>query len=303
MGLLAMTPTAFLCSLSARVDEHMQQFAYEEEPKKRNPLLRAGMAGGAAVGGVVAGDALSKRLPGIKAGAEAYKVRAKQGAKDAAFKGSRKVASGMNTAGNKLIGRKTRFDKLSKLSNSDAHFRKQGIKKTAKSLGDIPFVDTGAKVGQRLKKGAKFLRKKSMRFFDQGHEFAGGYVNTKEGVVKERGAGPHFSRNAGKYIGTAVATPLVGLPVGALIDRGRRKDNVDDTSREQNAPWKKKKGAKVVRNVRAEKESAAAKKKARLGSAGYGPGGKKAAAAAAAKKDLGALAVSLVELEVKLQSL
>ena len=138
MGLLAMMPTAFLCSLSARVDEHMQQFAYEEEPKKRNPLLRAGMAGGAVVGGVVAGDALSKRLPGIKAGAEAYKVRAKQGAKDAAFKGMRRTAEGMNTAGNRLP-----------------------------KVG----ADVSAKVGKRLKKGAKFLRKKSMRFFDQGHEF------------------------------------------------------------------------------------------------------------------------------------
>ena len=288
MGLLAMTPTAFLCSLSARVDEHMQQFAYEEEPKKRNPLLRAGMAGGTVVGGVVAGDALSKRLPGIKAGAEAYKVRAKQGAKDAAFKGSRKVASGMNTAGNKLIGRKTRFDKLSKLSNSDAHFRKQGIKKTAKSLGDIPFVDTGAKVGQRLKKGAKFLRKKSMRFFDQGHEFAGGYVNTKEGVVKERGAGAHLKRHVGKYMGGALAS-VPGLAGGAIVDVGRRRSNVDYTSREAHAKGSDSWKAAVIPNVRAEKRS------------------KKAAAAAAkkktAKKELGALAVSLVELEVKLQSL
>jgi len=59
----------------------------------------------------------------------------------------------------------------------------------------------------------------------QSKEFAGGYVNTKQGVLAGSGIDSHFKRNAGKYIGSAVLTPLVGLPVGALIDHLRAKNN------------------------------------------------------------------------------
>jgi hypothetical protein len=66
-------------------------------------------------------------------------------------------------------------------------------------------------------------------------EFKGGYVNTDEGVKKERGAGAHFNRAAGRYIGSAVATPLIGLPVGYMIDRSRAKHNKLVTSQEVEA--------------------------------------------------------------------
>ena len=66
-------------------------------------------------------------------------------------------------------------------------------------------------------------------------EFAGGYSNTVAGVRKERGAGAHFTRNASRYIGTAVAGP-VGLLVGHLIDRNRRKVNMTKAAREPKVP-------------------------------------------------------------------
>jgi hypothetical protein len=55
-------------------------------------------------------------------------------------------------------------------------------------------------------------------------EFAGGYVNTSQGVLNESGAGGHFNRNAGAYYGTLLF-PGVGTAIGALIDLNRRKKN------------------------------------------------------------------------------
>lgn len=75
-------------------------------------------------------------------------------------------------------------------------------------------------------------------------EFAGGYVNTKDGVVKERGAGAHFNRHAGAYIGGTLVFPVGAIP-GHLIDRNRRKNNVDDTKREPKQEWRRKKDAAV----------------------------------------------------------
>ena len=69
-------------------------------------------------------------------------------------------------------------------------------------------------------------------------QFAGGYIRTEDGVVKERGAGAHFTRHAGKYIGTALFAPI-GLPVGWLIDRNRRKHNIAVTREEPlSQPWR-----------------------------------------------------------------
>lgn len=66
-------------------------------------------------------------------------------------------------------------------------------------------------------------------------EFAGGYVKTSKGVQQERGVGAHFDRNTGKYVGTVVAGPI-GLPIGALIDRARRKKNKLKTRMENEVP-------------------------------------------------------------------
>lgn len=60
-------------------------------------------------------------------------------------------------------------------------------------------------------------------------DFAGGWTNGK----KDPGVDGHFKRNAGKYIGTLVGTPLVGLPVGAVIDRIRKKQNSKKTALSQ----------------------------------------------------------------------
>jgi hypothetical protein len=72
-------------------------------------------------------------------------------------------------------------------------------------------------------------------------EFAGGYVNTDEGVKKERGAKAHLTRNAGKYVGGVLAPGSLGLTLagGYLIDRRRRKKNVKTTGEiESKQPWK-----------------------------------------------------------------
>lgn len=66
-------------------------------------------------------------------------------------------------------------------------------------------------------------------------EFAGGYVNTKEGVLRETGVGAHFNRNAGKHAGSAVLGPL-GLAGGFLVDRSRKKRNILKTLKESHNP-------------------------------------------------------------------
>jgi hypothetical protein len=71
-------------------------------------------------------------------------------------------------------------------------------------------------------------------------ELAGGYVNTEDGVKRERGKGAHFNRHAGKYVGGLFAVPSMGLSLatGALVDRHRKKKNVAATgSHEKHRPW------------------------------------------------------------------
>jgi hypothetical protein len=60
-------------------------------------------------------------------------------------------------------------------------------------------------------------------------EFAGGYIKTSEGVVKDRGVGAHLKRHAGAYTGTLIA-PVLGTGIGALIDAARKKSNIIKTS-------------------------------------------------------------------------
>lgn len=62
-------------------------------------------------------------------------------------------------------------------------------------------------------------------------EFSGGYINTSEGVVKDRGVGAHLKRHAGAYVGTVIA-PVVGTAVGAIIDSARKKPNIIKTAEE-----------------------------------------------------------------------
>ncbi len=66
-------------------------------------------------------------------------------------------------------------------------------------------------------------------------EFAGGYARTSGGVKKESGVGGHLERHAGAYLGTLVA-PGLGTGVGWLIDRARRRHNIERTRLEKSLP-------------------------------------------------------------------
>ena len=68
-------------------------------------------------------------------------------------------------------------------------------------------------------------------------EFAGGYMNTSQGVVKEDSLGGHFRRHAGAYVGTAVV-PVLGTGIGALIDAARKRSNLIKTADERVASAK-----------------------------------------------------------------
>lgn len=134
---MAKTSLSKLHELAARVDKQLHYF--EDEPdgdeaagvsmpemrKKKNPLLRAGMAGATVAGAAT----IAANKDKIKAGAQRGKAAVTEAGKTAAFKGMRATAKGMNTAGN-----------------------------TVKKYG----ADT---VGDALKKGAKKLKKGSMKFF------------------------------------------------------------------------------------------------------------------------------------------
>ena len=62
-------------------------------------------------------------------------------------------------------------------------------------------------------------------------EFAGGYINTSQGVAKEDSISGHLRRHAGAYVGTLV-TPGLGTGVGWLIDRARKRTNLIKTADE-----------------------------------------------------------------------
>jgi|SRR5262245_31271553 len=76
-------------------------------------------------------------------------------------------------------------------------------------------------------------------------EFAGGYINTPEGVKKEKGAGAYFNRNAGKWIGGTAVFPIGVLP-GWLIDRSRKQHNIERTKEEHRYPANLGKGPQLM---------------------------------------------------------
>jgi hypothetical protein len=65
--------------------------------------------------------------------------------------------------------------------------------------------------------------------------FAGGYVNTPQGILREKGVGAHINRHAGAYVGTLVA-PGLGTLVGAAVDGSRRNRNIARAKEEPVAP-------------------------------------------------------------------
>ena len=71
---------------------------------------------------------------------------------------------------------------------------------------------------------------------------SGGYVNTEQGVLREKGVGGHLKRHAGAYIGAVAGTkvrvlgPLFGGVVGAAVDGRRRNWNVADTKNADLSP-------------------------------------------------------------------
>jgi hypothetical protein len=65
-------------------------------------------------------------------------------------------------------------------------------------------------------------------------ELAGGYVNTEDGIKREKGG--HLKRHAATYIASLPLTPLAGIPVGAVIDAIRRRGNKKKTALEPTIP-------------------------------------------------------------------
>lgn len=65
-------------------------------------------------------------------------------------------------------------------------------------------------------------------------QLSGGYVNTEDGVKRAKGA--HLLRHGFTYGGAVIGTPLVGGPIGALIDAIRRKKAKKRTADEGFAP-------------------------------------------------------------------
>jgi hypothetical protein len=145
---MAKKPISKIQHLSSRIESHLHQFApsyddpTEEEDmaaaraKKRNPYLRAGLAGGAVAGGVaIAGnkDKLKAGYQSAKAGVDSGIATARKAvkpAKKALFRGMQGVAGGAES-GMRVA-------------------EKAGMKKAGGLLG----------------RAAKYVSKKSMRLFN-----------------------------------------------------------------------------------------------------------------------------------------
>lgn len=146
---MAKTPLSRIHRLSALVGAQLQQFESDEEggeegaasvsrpevKRKKNPFIRAGMAGGA----VASAAAIAGNKEKIKAGVQSGKAAATEAGRTAAFKGMRATAGVMNKGA-----------------------------KVAEKVSGATFAPAAQKAADTLRKGAKKLRKGSMKFFDQG---------------------------------------------------------------------------------------------------------------------------------------
>jgi hypothetical protein len=140
---MAKKPISRITELAARIDRHLTQFepmddetdyspvSRQEERKKRNPYVRAGLAGGTVAGA---------------AAIAANKDRIKAGARDAMRRGGSAVASGMERTGAKVAN--AGIDAAGKLRKS---------KMLGKAGGAL---EEGAiKTGNKILKGAGKLKK------------------------------------------------------------------------------------------------------------------------------------------------
>lgn len=174
----------------------------DEHTKPRHGLLKAGAAVGVGVGGTLGHRAIRST------GGYAENIR--------------KLTP---SAGN--IGERISTDGAPGLGNFVA-----GIPRRAAGVVNkvTPYKNAVTRTGADILKRARRL------FSDRSEsiEFSGGYVNTPQGTRKERGIGAHFNRNAAKYISGGVAAPTLGLSIGAgwMIDRARRKHNLEKTKQE-----------------------------------------------------------------------
>jgi len=146
-----------IVNLSARIEAHLHQFepmdgesdyspVSREEKKKKSPLLRAGAAGAAVAGGAAIAankDKLKSGYQSAKSGAQAAAAGAKESGRTAIFRGMRGTAEVMKK-GSKVAGKVA----------TKTSWKHQGIRKGA------------AEVEGKLAKGAKILKKKSMKFFN-----------------------------------------------------------------------------------------------------------------------------------------
>lgn len=78
--------------------------------------------------------------------------------------------------------------------------------------------------------------------------FAGGYVNTPQGVLREKGMGAHINRHVGTYAGTLLA-PGLGTLVGAAVDSSRRSRNMARSREEASSPVSEGRTAEETRKL------------------------------------------------------
>ena len=251
-----------LFQLAAKADEQLHQFyttAEEEQQRQASPLRKTAQT--AAVAGAGAGSVLAyQNREALGALAKRKYAAAKPGIDSAVAQG--KVLAGK--FGQQAQGAAATYGPQAKaaaikyggqagtLAKDTA---RKGLKLAGTALGK-----TGAAKGGFIRKTAAELLKAGRSFtvadvervislatrIEAVHEFAGGYVNTDEGAVKQRGVKAHLKRNAGKYIGIPGA--VLGVGAGAYVDHLRKKSNVKDTEGEDKQPWLRKKGSKPENN-------------------------------------------------------
>ena len=152
---MAKKPISRITELAAKIDKHLHQFEpmdyetdyspvsrQEVEKKKRNPLFRAGIAGGTVAGAA----AIAGNKDKIKAGAMDATNKIKTRAKDLANRGVKAGAGAMEKAGAKVAN--AGIDAAGKLRGGKV----AGAAADALEKGSI-------KAGNKLLKGAGKLKK------------------------------------------------------------------------------------------------------------------------------------------------
>jgi hypothetical protein len=139
------------------------------------------------------------------------------------------------------FGKNTRFDAAERAKRAEgiqaAKVQKRAIRRIVKGagIGALTVGGLGALAGYASSRAGIDQRLSAREEFQEIIEFAGGYINTDEGVFKEGGIGAHLKRNTGAYVGGLLTLPALGVPggiAGAIIDNGRGESNIARTAYE-----------------------------------------------------------------------